>query len=326
MTPAELESLRNELPAFTDEAMVPSTALEQYQQFYQLDFTARNPALDYRHGLIPSGDFQLFTQCWIQPGASHNLLIVHGYFDHSGIYDKIIGWALGARCNVLVFDLPGHGLSSGGRADIEDFAQYGAAVADVLQGVSLPDLPLCALGQSTGCAALMEFARRNPWPFHRCAFLAPLVRPAGWLGARVAQTVLKPFKESIARKFNQNSSDQQFLDFVRRDPLQHERLSLNWIEALKKWLKGLVMDDLGVGPVLVVQGQQDGTVKWRYNVEAISQLFPLSRIVYLPEAGHQLVNETAALRRDYQGVLESWLFSQPGPVTAAGSSDCSAPA
>ncbi len=265
------------------------------------------------------------VQRWVQPGASYNLLIVHGYFDHTGIYDKLITWALDAGCNVLIFDLPGHGLSTGARAEISDFADYGAAVADVLQAVPLPGLPLCGLGQSTGCAALMEFARRHPWPFQRCAFLAPLVRPAGWLGARVAQTVLKPFKESVARRFNENSSDQAFLEFVRRDPLQHERMSLDWIEALKCWLRDLPLENLGVGPVLVIQGQQDGTVKWRYNVEAISRMFPLSRIVYLPEAGHQLANESAAIRSDYQGVLEDWLFSRTAAAAAGDSPDCPAP-
>lgn len=307
MTLAELDELRLQLPAFGRSGLAP-VRFFNYLDFYGLDFVRARPGLEHSAGLLPSGDFQLLVHRWLQPRATHNLLLVHGYFDHSGIYNKLIEWALDAGCNVLIFDLPGHGLSTGPRAEIEDFAQYGKAVADVLAAVQLPELPLCAVGQSTGCAALMELGRQQPWPFARAAFLAPLVRPAGWMGVRIGQTLLSPFTESVVRKFNRNSSDMHFLDFIRRDPLQSHRVSLRWIGALKRWLKGLAIADLGVGPVLVVQGEKDGTVKWRYNVKAVAGLFPGSEFYYLPEAGHQLANESAFIREEYQRELERYLF------------------
>jgi alpha-beta hydrolase superfamily lysophospholipase len=308
LTPAELDRLRIQLPVFGRAGAAP-VPFFRYLEFYGLDFVRTRTELEHSTGTVGSGEYQLLAHRWIQPRATHNLLLVHGYFDHSGIYNKLIEWALDAGCNVLIFDLPGHGLSSGQRAEIEDFAQYGLAVADILAAVELPPLPLCAIGQSTGCAALMELARRQSWPFLHTAFLAPLVRPAGWLGVRIGQTVLKPFKDSIGRKFNQNSSDQQFLDFIRRDPLQHDRVSLRWITALKRWLKHLEIVDLGAGPVLVVQGEKDGTVKWRYNVKAVAQLFPGSEFYYLPQAGHQLANESIAIREQYQRELQRYLLS-----------------
>jgi lysophospholipase len=155
----------------------------------------------------------------------------------------------------------------------------------------------------------MEFARHNDWPFARTAFLAPLVRPASWLGVRLGQALMGKFTESVARKFNQNSSDPVFLDFVRRDPLQCQRVSLRWIAALKRWLAGLELVDLKVGPLLVVQGEQDGTVDWKYNTAAVATLFPGTEVFYLPEAGHQLANESAAIRQEYYRKLESYLFT-----------------
>lgn len=324
MTLAELDGLRLELPGFGRAGLAP-VRFFKYLDFYGLDFVRSRRDLEHSAGLIRSGEYQLLAHRWVQPNATHNLLLVHGYFDHAGIYNKLIDWALGAGCNVLIFDLPGHGLSSGARAEIDSFAHYGNAVRDVLRAVTLPDLPLCAIGQSTGCAALMELARHNPWPFERTAFLAPLVRPAGWLGVRIAQTLLRPFTGSVVRKFNQNSSDLHFLDFIRRDPLQCHRVSLNWIGALKRWLGELELVNLGVGPLLVIQGEQDGTVKWRYNVKAVAQLFPRSEFVYLAEAGHQLANESAPIRQEYQRALEAWLFSSTGSATAAGNSGYSGP-
>ena len=60
----------------------------------------------------------------------------------------------------------------------------------------------------------MEFAGRHAWPFTRVVFLAPLVRPAGWLSVHLGHTALHRFTESLERTFNVNSSDLDFLAFV----------------------------------------------------------------------------------------------------------------
>lgn len=307
MTPEALNSLRADLPRF-DQGASPSPALQEFLSFYHLDFTAGQPELSYRSGLIRSGQFELMTHRWLQPGATHNLLLLHGYFDHSGLYDKLVGYGLSRNCNVLIFDLPGHGLSSGEPARIIDFAHYSRAIADVLDAAALPGLPLIVLGQSTGCAALIEFARHYRWPFSRAALLAPLIRPTRWLGVRLGHGLLHRFRDSVERRFNRNSSDEDFLAFVAADPLQSRQVSMAWIGALKRWLASLVIADLGVGPVLVIQGQQDETVAWKYNVKAIEALFPGSEIVYLAEAGHQLANESTPLREEYFRRLDDYLF------------------
>ncbi|WP_165954199.1 alpha/beta hydrolase [Seongchinamella unica] len=307
VTPDQVRQLRQSLPSFS-ETVPHSPLLENYLQFYNLDFTARYPDVQHHCGTIPSGRFQLLTHRWLQPGARANLLLVHGYFDHSGIYDKLIDYGLSRRCNVLIFDLPGHGLSSGERAGIDDFADYGQAVHEVVSAAQMPDLPFNALGQSTGCAALMELARHHRWPFSKLALLAPLVRPAGWRGVQLGHILLHRFTDSLERRLNHNTSDLGFLDFLRDDPLQSHRVSLPWIGALRRWLKSLPLADLGVGPALVVQGCKDGTVGWRYNMKAIVQLFPGSEICYLPTAGHQLANESAAIRADYEAALDRHYF------------------
>ena len=307
MTPDQLKQLRQSLPSFAEE-VAQSALLSEYLQFYQLDFGSAYPAAVHHCGTITSGPFQLLTHRWLQPDARANLLLVHGYFDHSGIYDKLVDYGLSRGCNVLIFDLPGHGLSTGARASIDDFADYGRAVHDVMKAAAMPALPSLAMGQSTGCAALMELARAHTWPFEKLALLAPLVRPAGWRGVQLGHSLLHRFTDSLERKFNRNSSDLGFLDFVRSDPLQSHRVSLLWIGALRRWLKSLPIADLGVGPALVIQGREDSTVDWRYNMKAIVQLFPGSNICYLPDAGHQLANESKAIRADYCALLDQHYF------------------
>ena len=304
--PGRLEELRRELPSFGSGASPPAL-LDEFCRYYGIDFMQRGSALEYTAGKVESGEFSLAVHYWSRPGASSNLLLVHGYLDHTGLFGKLIGWALEHGCNVLAFDLPGHGLSSGEPAAIDDFAHYSRAIADVLDAASLPPLPLWVMAQSTGGAALVDYAGRYPWPFAATVLLAPLVRPAGWRGIRIGHVLLRHFTDNVPRKFAVNSTDRAFLQFLRADPLQSHRISLRWVGALQRWLGALEHRDLGVGPALVIQGEADETVDWRYNMGVIGRLFPGSRVQYLPGAGHQLANEAEEFRNLYLNEVAAWL-------------------
>jgi alpha-beta hydrolase superfamily lysophospholipase len=306
LTPEQLKRLRQQLPAFGNDAK-PTPELQAFCRDYGIDFAARLPHIEHLAGQVRSLDYSLAVHHWRQPGARANLLLVHGYFDHTGVFGKLIEWGLLHQCNVLIFDLPGHGLSSGEPAVIDDFGDYSRAIKDVLAAVILPPLPLCVMAQSTGGAALIDFASKYAWPFAATVLLAPLVRPAGWFRVRAGHFLLGHLIDSLPRKFSANSSDQVFLQFLRRDPLQSQRISLRWVGALRHWLRDLQQHDLGVGPALIVQGDADATVDWRYNIGAVQTMFPGSETVYLRGAGHQLANESVAFRQDYLATVERWL-------------------
>ncbi len=300
-----LQALGAALPPFGEPRPLPG--LEEYLQFYGLDFALQLP-VSHRVGTVPSGQYLLAVHSWQQPGARHNLLLVHGYLDHLGLYGHLIRHALTRNCNVIAFDLPGHGLSTGTPTAIGDFGDYADAIHAVLQAVDLPRLPLQALAQSTGGAALVEYALRlKPWPFSGTVLLAPLLRPAGWWRVRAAHTLVHRFVDTVPRGFADNSADRDFLAFVRNDPLQSHRIHVSWVGALRRWLAELPLQDLGVGPALLVQGDADTTVDWRYNLPQYGKLFPGLRIELVHAAGHQLANEAEALRERYLRVVDRYL-------------------
>jgi lysophospholipase len=298
LTPEQLDSLRSQLPPFGEEAFT-SPALQTFLSFYNIDFAEQKPGISHDAGFIESGPYRLAVHRWQQQGALANLLIVHGYYDHTGLFGRLIEWGLRHGCNVVAFDLPGHGLSTGEPAVIHRFSEYGDAVHAVVQKVSPPELPLWVMGQSTGCSALIEFARNYPWPFVATVMLAPLVRPLGWNGIAVAHTFLNPFVRSLGRTFAINTGDKDFLTFVERDPLQCHRVPLVWIKALRAWLADLEFLDLDLGSLLIVQGDKDFTVDWRYNIGKVKMLFPQGKVAYISGAGHQLANETLDIREKY---------------------------
>jgi len=301
-----LQALAAALPPFTE--ATPVAGLAEYLEFYGLDHARQMPGVSHRLGTLPSGEYRLAVHCWQQPDARHNLFLVHGYLDHVGLYGQLVRHALVRGCNVMAFDLPGHGLSTGTPVAIGSFRDYGDAIRAVLAAADLPRLPWQAMAQSTGAAALVEFARHHtPWSFHGTVLLAPLLRPAGWWKVRAAHTLVHRFVDTVPRGFADNSSDRDFLAFVRNDPLQSHRIHVSWVGALRRWLAELPLENLHVGAALLVQGDADTTVDWRYNLPQYGKLFPGLRIEMVHGAGHQLANESPVLRERYLKAVDRYL-------------------
>ena len=84
MTPGQLDALRESLAPYPG-AAGDDSLYHRYLALYGLDFEDRYPGLTRRAGLVSSGRYQLMTHAWTLPEARANLLLVHGYFDHTGI-------------------------------------------------------------------------------------------------------------------------------------------------------------------------------------------------------------------------------------------------
>lgn len=308
-SPQTLAALRLSVAPFTDgQAMCSEMA--EFCQFYGIDFEQRIEGVEHRVGSIRTDHHTVVMHQYLCAGANSNLLLLHGYLDHCGMFGHLIEYGLKRGSNVLIFDYPGHGLSSGEPAVIDDFQEYSRAAIAVLAAAQLPALPYWTMAQSTGCSVMMELARASQWPFCAAVMLAPLVRVADWRFVLCMHSLLHRFIEGKKRTFSVNSSDSEFLAFQREDPLQSHTLSMRWIGAWRRWLAGLPLEDIGMGPVFVVQGDRDGTVAWKRNMKDIPQLIPQAEIHYLPGAGHQLANESAQLRAQYMDQIDQFLSRQ----------------
>ncbi|MEZ1317582.1 alpha/beta hydrolase [Pseudomonas fluorescens] len=277
-----------------------------YQQFYGLDFPGR--ALRTGLGRFDVDGYELVGQVWWPECAKATLFLFHGFYDHTGLYRHVIEWALDQGFAVIACDLPGHGLSSGERASIRDFAEYQDALQGLFAQASSLELPqpwhLC--GQSTGGAIIVDHvlnAGAHSPAQGQIILLAPLVRPRAWGSSLLSYYLLKPFVRGIARRFSENSNDPQFLTFLQADPLQARRLPTAWVGALSRWIKRIEAAPTSTRQPLIVQGQADMTVDWPHNLEVLKAKFNRPQVLMLPEGRHHLANEVVEMRREYFGFL-----------------------
>jgi lysophospholipase len=316
MRPAfSVAALKLALPNFslqqpiTDIAAYPFV-LQQYWQHYHLaDLIQPN----YYFGLQAVPPFMIALHVWKPVQARGTLWVLHGYFDHVGLFQHLIRWALSQQLAVVAFDLPGHGLSSGEPAVIDDFAQYRQVLKTLLDQLQ-PELPQPAyvVGQSTGGAIIIDTLLNAPYapadsPWQKVVLLAPLVRPVSWRSVNMSYRLVKPFSDFVPRTFNGNTNDPNFLPFLENnEPLQAKVISARWVGAMIQWASK--MESIAASQIspCIIQGDLDQTVDYPFNLSLLQQKFAHPDIHMLNGAHHHLVNESEVLRSQMFEVMRGF--------------------
>jgi len=289
-------AIRMQLPPLDlSQAHSQPEAIGAYRRFYRLDFE------NIRHyiGRFMSGEMAIAGQVFLPHRPVGTFFLMHGYFDHTGTLRNLIAACLEKGFAVAVFDLPGHGLSSGDRGAIDDFSQYASVLREFINAYAedLPK-PFHLTAHSTGCAGAYEYMNHaTTIVFERIVFLAPLVRHAHWRISSIGYHLAKPFADTLPTMNRRNSSDEAFLEFTRNDPLRNSHLSIRFLDALHEWNRSIQHYKIISKPVLVIQGTDDGVVDWKYNVDFLQSKIIGMAVELVDAAKHQLINENQQLRQ-----------------------------
>lgn len=294
---AALQRFAAELPPLDLQQPVDWNApIADYLRAYRLNFAEQHTGLQQYLGSLHSGDYRLIAQVFLPSQARSTVFVCHGYLDHSGLFQPLIEVLLQAGHAVVIWDLPGHGLSSGEQTGIRDFADYTAGLKTLMH--TLPDLPRPwhGIGQSTGGSIVMDYLLTEPQPeFCGAVLLAPLLYPVQWRWVSLQYRFARRFRQQlkrVKRVFTDNADNPEFLQFVRQyDPLQSRWMAVSWIGAMLAWASRFQQLPPSPQPVCLIQGDADGTVDWRYNLPRIQGRFPNGQVTMIPGAGHHLVNE-----------------------------------
>jgi len=276
---------------FQKRPVMPEGDVKAYFDYYGLNFLCK----EHYFGKFESQGYILTGQIFVPESPKAFIVILHGYFDHCAVMKDLISFLIMHQYAVGIYDMPGHGFSSGEKVSINNFHVYSAILKDFQT--------LCEkrfqskfhlIAHSTGCSAGIDYILNNKGKvkFNKIILLAPLIRSWAWYFSKTSTYVLSPFLNRLPRLFVKNSSDKKFLEFTKKnDPLQYRFASLKWAKALFAWNKDLKKPGMSDHKIHVIQGDKDRIVAWRYNLKMINKKFPMSQIIIIKGAKHHLVNE-----------------------------------
>lgn len=294
---------------FTYQSSEISEDIKRYIHYYKLP----TEHVSYYYGYEQVGCERLFVQSFHPGQVNGHILLVHGYYDHAGVLSEAIRFLVQQGFRVLTFDLPGHGLSTGERAAITNFSLYAEGIREIVRRHLYKEaLPVYIMAHSTGAAAAIDYILNDPEAsvVQKAVFVCPLVHSYRWDVTTKGIKILKRFARELKRVFRKNSSDSAFLDFIRQDPLQHDKVPLSWVEALVKWNDSIKKGEPSPINVFVIQGKKDTTVDWKYNVIFLLKKFPNIEIKLVENGRHHLLNEEETIRRQVFASINHYLTNK----------------
>lgn len=281
---------------------------QKYFDFYGINYQ------NFKHyfGSYTSDKYKIASHIVLPKNPKGTIIILHGYFDHTGEIKTLIDLCLKLNYGVATIDLPGHGLSDGEPGVIDDFNEYASTLDNFLVNYQtfLPK-PFHLIGHSTGCAAAYEYlSSKKATPLNKIIFLAPLVRSSFWTPSSIAFFIVEPFVKKIPRKFTTNSGNKQYLEFVKNDPLEGKYISTRWFNALYTWNKKIADYTPISTPALIIQGDSDNTVAWKYNVKFFEKKFNTIDVKIIKKGRHQLPNESPEISEKVFQYIDDFLSRQ----------------
>ena len=302
--------IKNSLPAFgkITEGFQQIDWLESYLSLYNLP--ASSNSLSFYCGVIEVNQQSVFSAAWKPLRPKGTAIVLHGYLDNLGLFNHLIKDLLAKGLTVVCFDLPGHGLSEGERASIDDFSDYTSALEAIIKlSKQHFTAPFHGLGQSTGGAILLKYlldsAPNSNFPFSTLNLLSPLLHPRGWWFIRHFLPLVKLFKKSLRRRFSDNSHDEDFSAFIRQqDVFQPKTMPIPWFVAAEKWARDFESCKGSNFALNVIQGSGDTTLDWKYNLSMFKKKLPNMRLSIIDDACHHMANERQDFRQKIFDAME----------------------
>ena len=208
---------------------------------------------------------QIHTYVWGDPKAQPYVLLAHGWSSHGTRFLPWIGRLRGAGYAVVAFDQPAHGLSTGRRTTLPEFAR-------TLQAVGERFGPAAALvGHSLGGAAAATALARG-LAADRAILIAPAADPVAaalrfsrliGMPQRLCRRMIAGFEDSIGLPFDEFQAHRNAPRIARPALIVHdiEDSEVPWAEGeryARFWRDSRLLSTHGLGHNRIVQ--DDGVI------------------------------------------------------------------
>ncbi|HSE38662.1 MAG TPA: lysophospholipase [Blastocatellia bacterium] len=247
--------------------------------------------------------------------ARAEVLITHGFGEHSGRYGALTEHLVNHRYSVTAYDHRGHGLSDGLPGHVESFAEYDEDLARLIGSVRSRSQTKCLflIGHSMGGLIALRHVAQKGGTLSGAVISAPLIEVAvpvparklmiARVGARMAPRM------RLDNEINPSylSRDPEVGRAYSADPLVNRKVSPKWfaeatraMQEVAEWGPRITL------PLLVMHGTDDRLA----SVDATKRMFDRvasadKELVIYPGFYHELFNEPE--KQDVFDRVTEWL-------------------
>jgi alpha-beta hydrolase superfamily lysophospholipase len=242
------------------------------------------------------------------------LILVHGFGEHSGRYSPLTAHLLDRSYSVTAFDQRGHGQSDGPRGYVERFNEYEDDLESVIATVrNRTDRPLFIIAHSMGSLVTLRYLARRPEGIAGAVLSAPLLAVAIKVPAHKAMIARVGAHVAPRLKLDNEidpavlSRDPEIGKAYASDPLVHHVVSPRWFaEATAAMEEAMIAAPAVQTPLLVMHGTEDRLANVDATRETYTRIGSLDKQLKIyPGYYHELFNEPEK-KEIYQTVAD-WL-------------------
>jgi alpha-beta hydrolase superfamily lysophospholipase len=207
------------------------------------------------------------------------VFLLHGYLEHTGMRVPLALELVKKGWIVVGMDLPGHGLSTGARVEIQDFSEYLAAFEATMAARFWPR-PWRAVGHSTGGATILMAMQKPFRKFDLVVLEAPLIRTFMWEPFLWIKNLTESWIPTVPRRAGTHDEE---------DPFFIDEVPLHWFDAAELYYQTTLNWMPVKGRVLLLQGEADTVVDVKYNIPFLEKILLDAEVIMIEGGKHQLL-------------------------------------
>jgi alpha-beta hydrolase superfamily lysophospholipase len=289
-----------------------------------VDAVNRSDGETFRDAFIEASDgTALFVRTGLPSGrVKATIVVTHGRGEHSGRYAHVASVLRAHGFRVVLYDLRGHGRSSGRRGDVPDYAALLDDLGCVVRSANASSDPLFFFGHSLGGQIVLNYLIENDGQKQRrcrgAIVASPYLRlafaPERWR-VGLARLLRKTFPAVTLRTFlapARLSRDLAHLDSLPDRELIHHRISSRMFAAIEHGAAcALAGASRMTVPLLLIHGANDSVT----SLEATREFFAAAAsedksLRIFPEMLHETHNDLG--REEVIDTIVRWIEARCG--------------
>ncbi|WPU66286.1 alpha/beta hydrolase [Peredibacter starrii] len=216
------------------------------------------------------------------------VFMAHGYGDNCAYLKPMIRWFLNEKYDVLCMELPGHGESTGTKADISHIEAYADIYKSIFPKIATYNYAsMIFFAHSTGNTGMIEFLLDNQQhQFKKIIMVAPLVRSYLWELSLFGHNVFGHFLSKLPRRPSM-IKNAEFKELKKQDPSPIKKVPTHWFQQLVDWNKKLETDGRqSAAEVEVIFGTKDTVIDYEFNESFIKSRFSNAHVQTIKGSDH----------------------------------------